>query len=208
MFFKLKCFPYFRWPIFVTFYFTVLFGFSKIKNQPSIFFQNHPPKVFFRLWQRALRCDESLVIDLDCRIYVVGVNIRVVYICGTLHKPYFCMFEWFEVWISVHVRPCSLLVVKMFFCLSQLPQQSKFCIKISDKRLPFVIVQRNALLQQFYFIKLLHPFIRQILRWLWALDKHILVLNMLPTPCLFQRRLFNFGNFKSFLLRQLKLFFF
>ena len=94
---------------------------------------NHTPEVLPSLWQRSLCRNKSLVVNIQHRINIVGINVCIVNISSTLGESYSRMFKWFKELISVEVFSAILLVGFVFLCLGELPEQSELCVKISHQ---------------------------------------------------------------------------
>ena len=62
-------------------------------DEGDILHPDHPPEVFSGMLKRTLSCDESLVIYTQGGVYKVCVNVAVVFVCVSLGKSYFGMFD-------------------------------------------------------------------------------------------------------------------
>ena len=146
-------------PVSVAPNFSVLLDLGQVENQRNILLHDHAPKVLASCRQRPLRRDENLVVCLDGRVYVVGVDVAVRNIGATLLQADSRVLEWLQVGVAVEVATVGLLPGHMVLCLRQLADEAELALEVADERLPLEVREKDALLEHLDFLDLAHPLI-------------------------------------------------
>ena len=148
----------------------MLLRLGQVDDELGVLLQDHAPEVLLGLGQRPLRGDEGRVVDFDGGVDVVGVDVGVGYVGVPLHEPHPRVLEGLQVLVPVQIEAAGVLVGEVLLRLGQLSEEPELRVEVSHQRLPFVVVQGDALFQNLDLVELLDPLVGQVLRRLVALD--------------------------------------